>query len=244
MKSHEDIHFYQIHKGILENRTLSSGAKLTFAIMANRVNITKKEYFSVSRKHVAFLLNKSDRQVSRFFDELVNAKIIRRQCVTDKFGLKHDYFRINWDEVKGLEEEELSPNANILEETPKPLNNARRHPKRSDAENISVESENLNDPLIYVEKPDEEPDWCGSPPDDLDYQDWFVVTPPPGWSDDIVDPGEPPDWCGGNTPSDEHQKPVSNIIKKTQVPNNLPRGWTYIRGCQCRSDSTIHKIKD
>ena len=214
MNNHKDIRYYQIPKGILENRILSFGAKLTCAILVNCVNITKKERVSAPRKYFAVLLNKSERNISRYYDELVNAKVVKKQCITNKYGDKRNFFRIDWEVVKGLEEDGVQSNANLLEETPSPPNIVREPQNRIDEEELPFGFDEQTDPSVYVERPDVIPDWCGKT-DREDFAAWLNDqncpppgwkdwnTPPPGFFDDIVDPGEPPDWCVKTDPEAE-----------------------------------------
>ena len=211
MNNHKDIRYYQIPKGVLENRKLSFGAKLVFAIMVNCVNITTKERISASRKYFAFLLDKSERHISRYYDELVNAKVVKKQYITNKYGDKHNFFQIDWEVVKGLEEDGVQSNANLLEETPSSPNIVREPQNMIDKEELPFGFDEQTAPAVYVERPDVIPDWCGQITPE-DFSEWFNDqkcpppgwkdwnTPPPGWFEDTVDPGEPPDWYGKTDP--------------------------------------------
>lgn len=248
MTEKNGLHFYQIHNGVLESKILSPGAKVTYAILnkgehyAEEHKTLKNGYFRLTRAYIASKLNKSKRMVSDYLKELADAGIIERKTVHDYYNgfSTREVFRINWKVVKALEYDDTTP-----EETEKPIVLYEEIKTRQDlsVEETSLKHEEPSEPSIYVESPDEEPDWCGRIPDDIDYQDWFEVKPPPGWSDDIVDPGEPPDWCGQSPSSDGCQDSYKTNIKKPPTSNNLPRGWAYIRGSQC-PDTTFHQITD
>ena len=161
-------HYYQIQNGIMEHRTLSLGAKLTYGIIrrsemyAIDKGKAKNGYFWLTRAAIASKLNRSLRKISDYIKELVDAGVIQRRCIPSNHNglVIHDYFRIVWEVVKDLERE-----------TPP-----------SDAEEESGTD-------IYYEDPNEPPELEEhfSPWDP--YEDPFI---PAGRSDENLETEEPP----------------------------------------------------
>ena len=189
---------------------------MTYAILrrgeiyAEEHKTLKNGLFWMTRAYIASKLHKSKRAISNYIKELADEGIIERRCIQDSrngFSIR-DYFRINWDVVEGLENGDTRVN-DVNEEptTDHHLSTETRIQNRLEDQTLPIKHKEQAIPTSCAESPDREPDWCGRVPDDIDYQDWFEVTPPPGWSEDIVDPGEPPDLCGEKTPENYIQEP-------------------------------------
>jgi len=166
----------------MEHRTLSLGAKLTYAIIrrsemyAIDKGKAKDGYFWLTRAAIASKLHRSPRKISDYIKELVDAGIIQRRCIPSNHNglVIHDFFRIDWEVVRGLELDEAQASPSLYEEetTSKYVENP------DTVETLEIINDRQGPP----------PEW-----EDLD-------TPPPGYFDDTVVPDDPPDWCGKTDP--------------------------------------------